>query len=408
MKKYGNAIVSRTLKALTLLIAIAVLPTIAEAQSTAEVNTTGLAVTDDTVKVGSIKSLTGTIAIVEIAVLDAEKMAFDEINASGGVLGRQVELIVEDGASDWPTYADKARKLLEKDKVAAIFACYTSASRKAVLPVVEELDGLLYYPTYYEGMEQSPNILYTGQEATQQTLPAVDWMMDQQGKKTFYFIGSDYVWPRTTNKIARTAIERKGGKVVGEEYKPLGDTNFGALINKIRAARPDAIFSTVVGGSNVAFLKQMAAAGLKDRVMVMNMAVTEEEVRGIGAQNVAGTYTSMGYFQSIDTPENAKFVEKFKATYGDDRVLGDTLAVAYIQPYLWKAAVEKAGSFDVDKVLAASAGLELVAPEGTVKFHETNHHLYKHARIGEFLPDGQVKILYETELIEPDPFPEGF
>ncbi|TAK76570.1 MAG: urea ABC transporter substrate-binding protein, partial [Aquabacterium sp.] len=288
----------------------------------------------------------------------------------------------------------------------AVFGCYTSASRKAVLPVFEQHKGLLYYPTFYEGLEQSPNVIYTAQEATQQVIAACNWLAKNKGK-SFYLVGSDYIWPRVTNKIARPTIVKAGGKVLGEEYLPLGSTAFGSIINKIKATKPAVILSTVVGGSNVAFFKQLTAAGVDmSKTTVMALAVTEEEVSGIGAENVKGVLTCMGYFQSLDNPANKKFVEAFKAKYGAARVTGDTLAAAYNGVYLWKAAVEKAKSFDVEKVVAASSGLEIDAPEGKVKLHASNHHLWKYARIGEFQPDGQVKLIYESPLIEPNPFPK--
>ncbi len=214
---------------------------------TSEVNTTGLAVTDDTVQVGILHSITGTMAISEIGSVQAEKLAIKQINESGGVLGRQIEFVQEDGASDWPTFAEKTRKLLRQDNVAAIFGCWTSASRKAVLPVMEQFNGMLYYPTFYEGLEQSPNVIYTGQEATQQILAGIDWAVKEKGAKTFYLLGSDYIWPRTSNKIARKHIEKKGLKVVGEEYYPLGHTQFNSVINKIKLRKPDVIFASVVG-----------------------------------------------------------------------------------------------------------------------------------------------------------------
>jgi urea transport system substrate-binding protein len=372
-----------------------------------DVNTTGLAVTDDTVTVGILHSLTGTIAINESSAVDAEKLAIEEINKKGGVLGRQVKIIVQDGASDWPTFAEKANILLNKAKVAAVFGCYTSASRKAVLPVFERSKGLLYYPTYYEGLEASPNIFYTAQEATQQNMAAVQWLIKNQKNKSFYLIGSDYIWPRTSNKIAKATIKKLGGKVVAEEYYPLGHTQFGSLINKIKFKKPDVIFSTVVGGSNVSFYKQLKAAGFSgDKTTIMALAVSEEEVRAIGPQNVTGVYISMGYFQSLNNKANKKFVAAFKAKYGQDRVIGDVMECAYVSPYLWKMAVEKAKSFDVEKVAAAMSGLEFDAPEGKIKVHKNNHHLYKYSRIGRILPDGQVELLYETERIEPNPFPK--
>jgi urea transport system substrate-binding protein len=359
----------------------------------------------DVVKVGILHSLTGTIALAEASVVDAEKLAIDEINAAGGVLGKKIVPVVEDGASDWPTFAEKARKLLGQDKVAAVFGCYTSASRKAVLPVFEQAKGLLYYPTYYEGQEQSPNILYTAHEATQQCVQGCNWLLENRGK-TFYLIGSDYIWPRVTNKIARPTIVKGGGSVLGEEYMPLGSTSFGSTINKIKAVKPDIILSTIVGGSNVAFYKQLKAAGVNmKKTTVMAFAVSEEEVSGIGNENVQDVLTCMSYLQSLDNPANKKFVSAFKAKYGQKRVTGDTLACAYTAVYLWKMAVEKAKSFDVDKVIAASANLEFTGPEGLVRFHGSNHHLWKQARIGAFGADGQVNMIYESPLIEPNPFP---
>jgi urea transport system substrate-binding protein len=380
----------------------------AAAPPTAQVNTTNLAVTDREVVVGSIRSLTGTIAIVEVSVLDAERLAVEQINAAGGVLGRQVKLISEDGASDWPTFAEKAKKLLLRDHAAAVFGCYTSASRKAVLPVFELNKGLLYYPTYYEGLEQSNNVIYTGAEATQQSIAAVQWAIKEKGWKKFYLFGSDYIWPRTTNKIVRGAVEKMGGEVVGEEYLPLGYTEFGSLINKVKLKRPSVLLSTLVGGSNVAFYKQTSASGLTGaKQPTIALAVTEEEVAGIGAENCTGVYSVMGYFQTLDNPVNKKFVADFKARYGAHRPVGDTMEAAYIAPFLWKMAVEKANSFDVEKVVAASRGLGIDAPEGKVHLDPANHHLWKYTRVGKIRPDGQMDIVYQSELIKPNPFPDG-
>jgi len=377
-----------------------------------DVNTTGLAVTDDTVTVGILHSITGTMAISETGSVQAEKLAIEQINEAGGVLGRQIEYIQEDGASDWPTFAEKARKLLVNDKVAAVFGCWTSASRKAVLPVFEQYNGMLYYPTFYEGLEQSPNVIYTGQEATQQIIAGIDWVVREKGAKTFYLLGSDYIWPRTSNKIARKHIEKLGLKVVGEEYYPLGHTQFNSVINKIKLRKPDVIYAIVVGGSNVAFYKQLKAAGIdmtKEKPLLLTISVTEDEIRGIGGDNIEGAYAAMKYFQSLDNPNNEAFVKAFKAKWGDDIVIGDVTQAAYLGPWLWKAAVEKAGSFDIDKVRAASPGIELdTAPEGYVRIHE-NHHLWSKTRVGLAKADGQYELVFETEeLMEPDPFPEGY
>lgn len=377
---------------------------------TAEVNTTGLAVTDDTVTVGQLHSATGTMAISETGSIQAEQLAIDQINAMGGVLGRQVKVIKEDGASDWPTFAEKARKLLVSDKVGTVFGCWTSASRKAVLPIFEKENGMLYYPTFYEGLEQSKNVIYTGQEATQQILAGIDWIAKEKKAKTFYLIGSDYIWPRTSNKIARKHIENVlKGKVVGEEYYALGHTQFGSLINKIKLRKPDVIYAIIVGGSNVSFYKQLKAAGItSDKQTLLTISVTEDEVLGIGGENLTGFYSAMKYFQSLDNPNNAAFVKAFKEKYGAASVIGDVTQAAYLGPWLWKAAVEKAGSFDIGRIAEASPGIELTtAPEGYVKVH-ANHHLWSKLRIGRWQKDGQAKVLYESELIEPDPFPKGY
>jgi urea transport system substrate-binding protein len=394
------------------LLSLALLSTPAKADlPTSAVDTTGLAVTDSEVTVGQLHSATGTMAISETGSIQAERLAIEQINASGGILGRKIKIIQEDGASDWPTFAEKARKLLVSDKVAAVFGCWTSASRKAVLPVFEKENGLLYYPTFYEGLEQSKNVFYTGQEATQQILAGLDWLNKEKKAKTYFLIGSDYIWPRTSNKIARKHIENVlHGTVVGEEYYPLGTTQFGSLINKIKLKKPDAIYAIIVGGSNVSFYKQLKAAGVtSDKQTLLTISVTEDELLGIGGENVVGFYAAMKYFQSLDNANNNKFVKAFKARWGASSVIGDVTQAAYLGPWLWKAAVEKAKSFDVDKVVAASPNIELkTAPEGYVRIHASNHHLWSKLRIGQAQANGQYKVLYESGLIEPNPFPKGY
>jgi urea transport system substrate-binding protein len=380
--------------------------------ATSVVNTTGLAVTDDTVTVGILHSITGTMAISETGSTQAEKLAIKQINESGGVLGRQIEYIQEDGASDWPTFAEKSRKLLVKDKVAAVMGCWTSASRKAALPVFEQYNGMLFYPTFYEGLEQSPNVVYTGQEATQQIIASIDWVVKTKGVKTFYLLGSDYIWPRTSMKIARKHIAKLGLKVVGEEYYPLGHTQFNSVINKVKLKKPDIIFAAVVGGSNVAFYKQVKAAGIdwrKEKPLMLTISVTEDEVLGIGGENLVGAYSSMKYFQSLTNSNNETFVKAFKEMWGEDSVIGDVTQAAYLGPWIWKYAVEKAGSFDIDKLKEVLPGIEVTtAPEGYVKVHE-NQHLWSKARIGLAREDGQFDVVFESEeLIEPNPFPKGY
>ena len=396
-------------------VPLAGIPAWAAAQQfpTAQVNTTGRAITDTEVTVGQLHSGTGTMAISETGSIQAEQLAIDEINAMGGILGRKIKVIKEDGASDWPTFAEKSKKLLVNDKVAAVFGCWTSASRKAVLPVFEKENGILYYPTFYEGLEQSKNVIYTGQEATQQILFGLDWAQKEKKAKSFFLIGSDYIWPRTSMKIARKHIENfQKGKVAGEEYYPLGSTNFGSLMNKIKVQKPDCIFTAVVGGSNVAFYKALKAAGITgDKQLLLTLSVTEDEMTGVGGENFAGFYSSMKYFQSLDNENNKKFVAAFKAKYGKDAVIGDVTQAAYLGPWLWKAAVEMAGSFDVDKVVAASRSgkIELkTAPEGYVKL-DPNHHLWSKSRIAMGMPDATFKVVAESpNLIKPDPFPKGY
>jgi urea transport system substrate-binding protein len=378
---------------------------------TAKVNTTGLAVTDTEVTVGILHSVTGTMAISETGSVQAEKLAIEQINAEGGVLGRKIKFIQEDGGSDWPTFAEKAKKLLVNDKVASVMGCWTSASRKAVLPVFEQYNGMLYYPTFYEGLEQSKNVIYTGQEATQQIIAGLDWVQKEKNAKTFYLLGSDYIWPRTSNKIARKHIENfLKLKVVGEEYFPLGHTQFNSVINKMKLTKPDVIYAIIVGGSNVAFYKQLKAAGFDlNKQTLMTISVTEDEILGIGGENIVGGYACMKYFESLDNPNNKSFVSAFKKMWGDKIVIGDVTQAAYLGPWLWKLTVEKAGSFDVDKVAAASPGVEFKgAPEGYVRVHE-NHHLWSKTRVGRARLDGQYDLIYETaELMEPDPFPKGY
>lgn len=404
-----GAALRKTAKA-ALFAAVALAPLAANAAD--KVNTTGLAVTDKTVKVGILHSVTGTMAISETGSVQAEKLAIKQINDMGGVLGRKIEFIQEDGASDWPTFAEKAKKLLVNDKVAAVFGCWTSASRKAVLPVFEQYNGMLYYPTFYEGLEQSPNVIYTGQEATQQIIAGIDWVVKTKGAKTFYLLGSDYIWPRTSNKIARKHIEKLGLKVVGEDYYPLGHTQFNSVINKMKLRKPDVIYAIVVGGSNVAFYKQLKAAGIdmtKEKPIVLTISVTEDEIQGIGGENIVGAYAVMKYFQSLDNPNNKAFVKAFKDMWGKDIVIGDVTQAAYLGPWIWKAAVEKAGSFDVDATKKTLPGIEIkTAPEGYVKVHE-NHHLWSKTRVGHAQLDGQYKVVFETkDLVEPDPFPKGY
>nr|WP_228551211.1 urea ABC transporter substrate-binding protein [Paenibacillus sp. B01] len=359
----------------------------------------------DGIKVGILHSLSGTMAISEVSVKDAEMMAIDEINAKGGVLGKKLIPVVEDGASDWPTFAEKARKLLSEDKVATVFGGWTSASRKAMLPVFEELNGLLWYPVQYEGLESSPNIFYTGATTNQQIVPAVSWLLENRGKK-MYLLGSDYVFPRTANKIIKAQLAAEGGELAGEEYTPLGHTDYTTIISKIKAAKPDIVFNTLNGDSNVAFFKQLKDAGISAAdLTTLSVSVAEEEIRGIGADVLEGHLAAWNYYQTTDTPENKTFVEAYKAKYGADRVTADPIEAGYDAVYLWAAAVEKAGSTDVAAVKEAAKELEWDAPEGKVKIDGETQHLYKTVRIGEVQADGQFKEVWSSgEPVKPDPY----
>ncbi|MFC4766169.1 urea ABC transporter substrate-binding protein [Effusibacillus consociatus] len=367
--------------------------------------TTASSGSGDTIKVGVLHSLSGTMAISETSVRDAELLAIEEINAAGGVLGKKLEPVIEDGASDWPTFAEKARKLLQKDKVAVIFGGWTSASRKAMLPVVEENKGLLFYPVQYEGLEASPNIFYTGAAPNQQIVPAVSWLLKNKGKK-FYLLGSDYVFPRTANKIIKAQLAAEGGEMVGEEYTPLGHTDYSTVISKIKQAKPDVIFNTLNGDSNVAFFKQLKDAGITAKdTTVMSVSIAEEEIRGIGADFLTGHLASWNYYQTTDTPKNKVFVQKYKDKYGKDRVTDDPIEAGYFGVYLWAEAVKKAGSTDVDKVKEASKGIDFQAPEGVVKLDGENQHTYKIVRIGEIQKDGQFKEVWNSgQPVKPDPY----
>jgi urea transport system substrate-binding protein len=370
----------------------------------------------ETIKVGVLHSLSGTMSISEVSVRDATLLAIKEINAAGGVLGKQLEPVVEDGASDWPTFAEKAGKLLTEDKVAVIFGCWTSASRKAVLPVVEQDNGLLFYPVQYEGLESSPNIFYTGAEPTQQIIPGVEYLL-KQGDKKIFLLGSDYVFPRTANTIikaqlADAKLKDSAIEMVGEEYIPLGGTEFSTILAKIKDAKPDAIFSTLNGDSNVAFFKQFKDAGFTaESLPVMSVSIAEDEVRGIGADIIKDQLVAWNYYQTTKTPENDAFVKAYKAAYGADRVTDDPIEAGYFGVYLWKKLVEAAGTTDVDaiKEIAKTAKIEFQAPEGLVKIEGSNHHTWKTVRIGKIRADGLIDEVFASEgPIVPDPFLKNF
>lgn len=395
----------------------------------------GLAQAADTVKVGVLHSLSGTMAISETSLRDILLFTFDEINAAGGVLGKKIEPVVVDGASNWPLFAEKAKQLLEQDKVAVTFGCWTSVSRKSVLPVFEEKKGLLFYPVQYEGEEMSPNIIYTAEAVGQQATPAVDYLL-AQGVKKFYLLGSDYVYPQTTNLVLLEYLLSKGvplenigggfkkdesGKIISAgKYTPFGHTDYQQIVAEIKqfgAGGNAAVVSTLNGDTNVPFFKEYAAAGLTaETVPVVSFSISEDEFRGLPAKQLVGQLGCWTYFQSIKSPANKKFIADFQAwlekskvpgIVKDGRVTCSPMVLSYDGVYLWKKAVEAAGSFDVDKVVAElEKGISFDGPGGKVT-SQKNHHVTKNVFIGETKADGQFKIIKEFSNVFGEPFLKG-
>jgi urea transport system substrate-binding protein len=364
----------------------------------------------DTIKLGFLNSLTGGMAISEQTVSNVLHMAADEINADGGILGKQIEYVQEDGATDWPTFAEKTEKLLTQDCVAAIFGGWTSSSRKAVKPVVEENNGLFFYPVQYEGLESSPNIYYTGATTNQQIIPAMDYLA-AQGVKTLFLAGSDYVFPRTANAIIKLYAAELGIEIVGEEYVPLDKDDWTTQVSKIVAADPDFVFNTINGSSNVGFIKAYYDAGLTpETTPIISVSIAEEEAPAMGHE-VTGNYASWNYFQSLEAPNNPGFIERWQAYPDSSGVTSDPMEAAYISLYLYKALAEAAGSFDVDEINAAAAegGITVDAPEGVVTLDGENHHISKPGNIGRINADNQFDIVWSSDgFIDPDPYLEGY
>jgi urea transport system substrate-binding protein len=387
---------------------------------------------DGTVKVGVLHSLTGTMAISETSLRDVVLMAVDEINGAGGlkVGGKayQIEPVVVDPASNWPLFAEKAKQLIVQEKVAVTFGCWTSVSRKSVLPVYEAKygknenpygGGLLFYPVQYEGEEQSYNVFYTGASPNQQLIPAADYMMSADGgaKKKFYLLGTDYVFPRTANKVLKAYLKSKGvpEENIAEEYTPFSHSDYQTIVGKIKAFAKDGdacVLSTINGDSNVPFYTEFANQGLTaDSCPIMAFSVAEDELRSMQTEKLVGHLAAWNYYQSQDLPGNKKFVETFKKYCaannlpgGSNRVTDDPIEAAYFGVYVWKNAVEKAGTFDIHKVIPKVAGMEFDAPGGKKKMHAFNHHTYKPVLIGSIRADGQFDIISQTDLVEPDSF----
>ena len=387
----------------------------AEKAETATSEPTAAVSSGDTIKVGILHSLSGTMAISETSLKDTALMTINEINANGGVLGKKLEPVVVDPASDWPLFAEKARQLITQDKVAVIFGSWTSVSRKSVLPVVEELNGLLFYPVQYEGQEQSKNIFYTGAAPNQQAIPAVEYLMSEEGGKAerFVLLGTDYVYPRTTNKILRAFLKSKGvaDADIMEEYTPFGHSNYQTIVGNVKkfaAGKKTAVISTINGDSNVPFYRELGNQGIKaSDIPVMAFSVGEEELRGIDTKPLVGHLAAWNYFMSVKNPTNTEFVNKmkqyavqYKLPNADKIVTNDPMEATYVGINMWKQAVEKAGSTDVDKVRVAIAGQEFKAPSGyTLKMDAENHHLQKPVMIGEIRGDGQFDVVYKTPTV---------
>jgi urea transport system substrate-binding protein len=363
--------------------------------------------TQGTIKIGVLHSLSGTMAISETTLKDTILMMVDDINKKGGLLGKKVEAVVVDPASNWPLFAEKARDLLAKEHVAAVFGCWTSVSRKSVLPVFEELNGLLFYPVQYEGEESSRNVFYTGAAPNQQAIPAVEYLMGQEGgaAKRWVLEGTDYVYPRTTNKILEAFLKAKG--VAPEDikinYTPFGHSDWQTEVADIKkfaaAGKKTAVVSTINGDANVPFYKELSNAGIKaSDIPVVAFSVGEEELAGIDTKNLVGHLAAWNYFQSVKNPTNEAFIKQWKEFIKNPkRVTNDPMEAHYIGFKMWAQAVRQAGTTDVDAVRQAMYGQKVKAPSGFVSVMNTNHHLSKPVMIGEIRPDGQFDVVWQTK-----------
>ncbi|CAN5187050.1 transporter substrate-binding domain-containing protein [soil metagenome] len=359
------------------------------------------------IKVGVLFSLTGTTAIIEESLNKATIMAIEEINAAGGVNGMQITPVIEDPASDPATFAEKARKLVVGDKCVSVFGSYTSASRKAVLPVFEKRNNLYFYPTLYEGRECSKNVIYTGAVPNQQQDEFVPWLVEKFGKK-FFLIGSNYIYPKEENNYCKKLLEKLGAEVVNEEYVPLGHSEFSSVINKMKSTQPNVIFSTVVGDSVVALHRQYRAAGLDPAKMPMaSLTTSENEVAAMGGDAAAGHFTSAPYFMVHKSPENERFVAAYKKRWGDDKVTHFVSEPCYFQMYLFKQAVEKLAGSDItpETIREAIKGQELIAPQGKIRLEKENLHTWLWPKIAVAKSDGQFEVLKDSvEWKAPDPY----
>ena len=357
--------------------------------------------------VGILHSQTGPMAVSERSMIDAEVLALEEINRAGGLLGRQVRWVIADGASDWPTFARQAEKLIRDDGAKVIFGCWTSASRKSVLPVVEAADHLLVYPMAYEGLEQSPCVIYTGAAPNQQITPAVQWCHDTLPARRFFLVGSDYIWPHCVNAIAADQIGGLGAELVAERYVAFGSTDVDEVVREIVAARPDVVLSSIVGDSAIAFFRKLREAGIRpEQTPVVSFSLAEDELRTMAVDDMVGHYAAWNYFQSIDRPENLAFVRSFKARYGSDRTTSDVIAAAANSVRLWAQAVSEAETTDIRQVRNAMRRQSLDAPEGIIAVDPETQHTWRPVFIGRVRRDGQFDIVWSSRTaVRPVPFP---
>lgn len=358
------------------------------------------------IKVGILHSLTGTMAISEESVKNGTLLAIREINEKGGIFGRMIEPIVRDGQSDWPTFAKEAESLIRDEKIDVVFGGWTSASRKTMKPVFEKFNKLLFYPVQYEGLESSPNIVYTGAAPNQQIIPAVKWSFDHLGK-SFFLVGSDYIFPRTANEIIKEQVKALRGKIVGEEYLLLGSQDVASIIEKIKIAKPAVILNTINGDTNIAFFKGLHAAGITAHdIPVISFSIAEAELKGINPKYVEGHYAAWNYFQSIDSDVNREFVKNFKLAYGQSSVTDGPIEAGYFGVFLWANAVKSAATTDSDSVRKMLGNQSFNAPEGVVYIDPENQHTWKFVRIGRIQPDSQFAIVWSSgKPVRPVPYP---
>lgn len=357
---------------------------------------------DTKVKIGILHSMTGTMSFSERDLVDVIYLAIKEINLDGGLLGKELEPVLADGASDPNKFATEADRLIIENKVAVIFGCWTSSCRKSVKPVIERHHHLMFYPLQYEGLEQSPNIIYTGATPNQQIIPSIHWALENIGKRV-YLVGSDYIFPRAANMIIKDQLKSRGITPLGETYLPLGSSDLTQTLKEITELKPDLVVNTINGDSNIAFFKGMNAL---NKVKVLSYSIGEPEVRAIGIGLVEGHYAAWNYFQSIESDDNRRFIEAFKLEFGADRVVNDPMEATYIGVKLWAQAVRSAGTFEPLRIRSTLANQSLNAPHGVVSVEAETQHLWKTVRIGQVRGDGQFEVVWSSESpIRPSPFP---